>query len=205
LFCGAGGAAKGYQRAGFYVVGVDIKPQPHYCGDEFYQADAMTYPLDGFDAIHASPPCQAYSTVTPEPSKFPDLYVATRNRLRTAGAPYAIENVIGAPYQHGITLCGSMFDLQEGGEWVQRHRNFETSHLIFQPHHQHTASGRALLITGHAFISVVRDIKRHSRQGPFDLACRLMGIDWMDRRSLVQAIPPAYTEFIGKQLMEHSK
>jgi DNA (cytosine-5)-methyltransferase 1 len=200
LFCGAGGAAVGYHRAGFDVVGVDIAPQPHY-PFEFHQADALTWPLDGFDAIHASPPCQAYSAATRDYSNHADLYDLTRRRLHGAGLPFAIENVIGAPYDHGVFLCGSMFGLAVDGEWVQRHRNFETSWFAFQPQCQHPTDRRALLVTGHAFIKEARDCGRHSRQGPFELAERLMGIDWMSRHELTQAIPPAYTEWIGAQLL----
>lgn len=204
LFCGAGGATRGYQMAGFYVVGVDIKPQPRYCGEEFIQGDALNPPvkLSAFDAIHASPPCQAYSTVTPPNGNYPDLYASTKAMLIIHGVPFAIENVIGAPYSHGVMLCGSMFGLTENGEWIQRHRNFETSHLIFQTNCCHPAERRPLLVTGHAFIRECRDIKNHSRQGPFDLASRLMGIGWMNRQELTQAIPPAYTKFIGEQLMK---
>src|SRR5215472_2155359 len=105
LFCGAGGATKGYQRAGFHVTGVDIEPQPRYCGDEFIQADALEVLADleflaGFDVIHASPPCQAYSRT----QRFhnvrhdhPDLLPPTRARLIASGLPYVIENVEGAP------------------------------------------------------------------------------------------------------------
>lgn len=201
LFCGAGGAARGYQMAGFHVIGVDIKPQPRYAGDVFIQADAMTFPLDGFDVIHASPPCQAYSSATPREHSHPDLYAPTRDRLVESGLPYVIENVIGAPYDHGVVLCGSMFGLTVDGEWIQRHRNFETSWFAFQPACAHPKGRRSLLVTGHAFIRETRDIARHSRQGPFELAERLMGIDWMTRKELVQAIPPAYTEHIGRQLI----
>lgn len=203
LFCGAGGAAMGYHRAGFDVVGVDNRPQKNY-PFTFHQADALEFcAAHGreFDAIHASPPCQAYSAATADQGKHPNLYAPTRLLLQGTGLPYAIENVIGAPYSHGVNLCGSMFGLAENGEWIQRHRNFETSWLIWQPECRHPENGRALLVTGHAFISAVRDCGKHSRQGPFDLACRLMGIDWMTRRELVQAIPPAYTEFIGRQLL----
>ena len=199
LFCGAGGAAMGYHRAGFEVVGVDINPQPNY-PFEFIQSDAMMFPLDGFDAMHASPPCQAYSSATPRRQSHPDLYAPTQARLIAHGAPYVIENVIGAPYSHGVVLCGTMFDLQEGGEWIQRHRNFEASVMMMQPQHNHPAVGRSLVVTGHAFIAEVRETSER-RQGPFDLACRLMGIDWMTRKELVQAIPPAYTEWVGAQLM----
>lgn len=202
LFCGAGGASRGYQQAGFYVVGVDIKPQPRYAGDEFVQADAMTYPLGGFDAIHASPPCQHYSTATRDAGLHPDLYALTRDRLVAAGVPYAIENVMGAPYSHGIVLCGAAFGLEADGEWLQRHRNFELSWLAFQPAHRHRTDKRAITITGQAYLSEVREY-RHSRQGTYDLAQRLMGIDWMTRDEMKEAIPPAYTEWIGTRLMAH--
>ena len=194
----------GYYRAGFDVVGVDIEPQPRY-PFTFIQGDALNPPvkLSAFDAIHASPPCQAYSSATLNPEDWPDLYGATRALLKTAGVPYIIENVIGAPYHHGVKLCGSMFGLAKNKEWIQRHRNFETSWLMFQQQCNHPANNRAMLITGHAFIKECRDIAKHSRQGPFELAKELMGIAWMNRKQLVQAIPPAYTEFIGRQLIGH--
>ena len=129
----------GYHRAGFDVVGVDLVPQPNY-PFEFVQADAMTYPLDGFDAIHASPPCQRYSTMSLRPEDHPDLYAPTRARLIEAGVPYVIENVIGAPYHHGIILCGSMFEPDRQAGWVQRHRNFETSWFMFQPACDHAGT-----------------------------------------------------------------
>ena len=123
LFCKAGGGAMGYVRAGFEVIGVDIKPQPHY-PFEFHQGDAMTYPLEGFDAYHASPPCQRYSrTKSLHPGcKYPDLLAQTRNLLIATGKPWVIENVVGAPFQHWIMLCGMMFGLR-----TYRHRRFETS------------------------------------------------------------------------------
>lgn len=205
LYCGAGGAAKGYQRAGFYVIGVDHKPQPRYCGDEFYQDDAMTFPLFsmGFDAFHASPPCQRYSNLTPDPKKHPDLYIPTKTRLIETGKPYVIENVITAPFTYGIVLCGSMFDLSYQGEWLQRHRNFETSFMMFQPpcHHPHS---KPISITGNSFVKESKYFKHGesgSRQTTFDIAQHLMGIDWMTRAEITQAIPPAYTEYIGKHLM----
>src|SRR5450631_1407574 len=102
----------GYHRAGFDVVGVDINPQPHY-PFEFHQADALTYPLNGFDAIHASPPCQAHSKMgTRHPDRtYPDLIPATRDRLVATGVPYIIENVEGAPLLNPTMLCGSSFGL----------------------------------------------------------------------------------------------
>src|SRR5678815_3968779 len=116
LFCGAGGAAMGYHRAGFEVVGVDIKPQPHY-PFEFHQADAMTFPLEGFDAIHASPPCQAFCDLKDmhNAKQHDNLLTPIRKRLAESGVPYVIENVRGAPLDGKLRLCGSMFDLVSQG------------------------------------------------------------------------------------------
>lgn len=200
LFCGAGGAAMGYHRAGYDVTGVDIKPQPRY-PFAFVQADAMTYPLAGFDAYHASPPCTPYSKITPDKSRHPDLYVMTRDRLMTAAGPWVIENVVGAPYRWGIRLCGSMFGLEADGEWLERHRNFEMSDMILQPECRHPAGQRTVTVTGHGFGTETRTHGRHSRQPTFELAQQLMGIRWMTRRELVLAIPPAYTQFIGENLL----
>lgn len=132
LFCGAGGCAKGYQRAGFYVVGVDINPQPRYCGDEFVQGDALEYCRQHgheFDAIHASPPCQAYCSLKsmPNAKKHPDFVVPTREVLRATGLSYVIENVPGAPLIDPTVLCGTMFGLGTGDAELWRHRLFETN------------------------------------------------------------------------------
>lgn len=207
LFCGAGGAAKGYQRAGFYVVGVDINPQPHYCGDEFHQADALTFPLDGFDAIHASPPCQAYTALRSrhQAKSYPDLVAPVRQRLQTSGRPYTIENVPGAPLNYAVMLCGAMFGLK-----VYRHRLFETSMLLLGPahvSHDDTTPGVGRGKSGRGFISVA-GVGGFGFPGGFDYAKAAMGIDWMSRAELSQAIPPAYTEWIGRQLLtviEHGK
>lgn len=133
LFCGAGGCTKGYQRAGFYVVGVDNRPQPHYCGDEFYQADALEYCREHgreFDAIHASPPCQAYTEMRHlgknAGKDAPQLIDPVRDLLVSLNLPFVIENVVGAPLKTIIQLCGSSFGLG-----VQRHRRFEASVLLF--------------------------------------------------------------------------
>ena len=191
----------GYHRAGFEVVGVDKDPQPNY-PFEFHQADALEY-LDQhwreFDIIHASPPCQHYSSATLNPEKHPDLYKPTINLLNATKLPYVCENVIGAPYNHGIVLCGSMFNLSHNGEWLQRHRNFETSFMLFQPHCRHPKK-RPITVTGKTFTTEVREYK-HSRQAPFEFAKKLMGINWMTRDELVEAIPPAYTEWLGTQMM----
>jgi DNA (cytosine-5)-methyltransferase 1 len=216
LFCGAGGATKGYQRAGFYVVGVDIKPQPRYCGDEFVQADAMTFPLSGFDAIHASPPCQAYSRLRHLPwlkgREYPALLAATRERLQLTDVPWVIENVEDAPMPYSVVLCGVMFGLP-----VYRHRRFGASFLMLQPEHmkhEHTlAAGRAAMATRYRKSAgvtgvIVKEISRGSLAGHATGAKetgRLMGIDWMRRDELTQAIPPAYTEWVGRELLRQIK
>jgi DNA (cytosine-5)-methyltransferase 1 len=207
LFCGAGGATKGYQRAGFYVVGVDIKPQPRYCGDEFVQADAMTYPLGGFDAIHASPPCQRftrYKNVRRDlPSHYPDLIAVTRQLLVRADVPWVMENVQGAPLVNPIWLCGSMFGLD-----VQRHRFFEMSHVpLMLPPCQHEwgpdrfPGGRSVQRGGHSRAPVRATVEIGSWDIPLDVQEKAMGVDWMELDELSEAIPPAYTEWIGRELM----
>lgn len=199
----------GYHRAGFDVVGVDIKPQPHY-PFEFHQGDAMTWPLDGFDAIHASPPCQAYSTATRDHSLHPDLYEPTRDRLVANGVPYVIENVIGAPYSHGFVLCGSMFPLSgvldpDGNPvWMQRHRNFETSWFVFAPSCDHRAMrpyGRPITVMGRSGTKQWSEAK-HSRRGPDWAGPLLMGMPWATYDEARLAIPPDYTEWIGGRLRE---
>ena len=199
----------GYHRAGFDVVGVDINPQPHY-PFEFHQADALTFPLDGFDAIHASPPCQAYSSgaaAAGTTARHPDLYAPTRQRLIAQGVPFVIENIIGAPYTHGFILCGSMFPLSgvtdPDGEpvWVQRHRNFETSWFLFPPRCDHKAMpGRPITVTG-SWGRATWQTYPHSRHAPHDRWGDLMGIEWATPDEVRLAIPPAYTEWIGAQLL----
>jgi DNA (cytosine-5)-methyltransferase 1 len=198
LFCGAGGAAMGYHRAGFDVVGVDINPQPHY-PFEFHQGDAMTWPLEGFDAIHASPPCQAYSPLTGKKAQanHPDLYGPTRDRLVACGVPWVIENVIPSPYRSGIVLCGSMFNLA-----IKRHRNFETRDLILMPFLcDHSGERPTTITTSNGTTRGTIDYK-HSRQTDFATGRGLMGMPWAEtQREIGLAIPPAYTEWIGQQLM----
>ena len=197
LFCGAGGAAMGYHRAGFEVVGIDIKPQPHY-PFEFHQADAMMYPLEGFDVIHASPPCQRFSRLTPDKAVHFDLITPTRERVRNK--IYIIENVVGAPLRDPIMLCGSSFGLR-----VRRHRLFESNiSLEFLPcAHWWQDQSRIFRVRNHGekwtgvcyvFGSGGCKARDHWEEA--------MGIDWMISYELTQAIPPAYTEYIGKQLLE---
>jgi len=172
LFCGAGGAAMGYHRAGFEVVGVDITPQPHY-PFEFHQGDAMTFPLEGFDVIHASPPCQTYIRGgTVDKAKHPDLLPSVRYGFEWEGVPYVIENVPGAPMRPDVILCGSMFGLG-----IRRHRWFE-SNVALPP--WTLACNHSLPVTGvygH----------RHGDGGAWkgmlpsnhETWSREMGIDWM--------------------------
>lgn len=198
-FCGAGGCTKGYQRAGFYVVGVDINEQPNYCGDEFIEDDALGCEdllLSGdFDAVSASPPCQRYSTATLDHSKHPDLYEPTRALLEATGLPYVIENVVGSPYRSGILLCGSMFGLQ-----IRRHRNFETSFMLMRPQCDHSGP-RPYTITGHLH-NTEQDFP-HSLKPTREHALELMGTPWMTWQECVLAIPPVYTEWLGARLLEH--
>lgn len=200
-YCGAGGATKGYQRAGFYVIGVDVWPQPNYCGDEFVQADFLTFPLDGAQAVHASPPCQRWTAYGRRPEhvgEYPDLIAPTRTRLVASGAPYVIENIPGTPLEAPIMLCGSMFDLD-----VQRHRLFETSwgledhpwpcrHGIWAPRYPQATNRRNLRRTVEVGVWRI----------PLADQLRAMGIDWMAIEELSEAIPPAYTEWIGARLFE---
>jgi len=197
LFCGAGGCSFGYHRAGFEVVGVDINPQPRY-PFEFHQADAMTFPMDGFDVVHASPPCQRWSAAgnDRDRSKEPDFLNPIKEKFYGLKIPWVIENVMPAPIK-GVVLCGSMFGLR-----THRHRRFETSFLILQPQihsgptPKTSTHKRKKCLTEGKFISVTGYVG--SFVGP---PC--MGIDWMTGKELSQAIPPAYTEFIGKQLMNY--
>ena len=203
LFCGAGGAAMGYHRAGFRVVGVDIEPQPH-SPFEFVRADAMTFPLDGFDVVHASPPCQAYSSLRVinrrSPLEHPDLIAPLRERLQQSGLIFVIENVPGAPLLSPVRLCGSIFGLR-----VRRHRLFESNVLVLSSPCRHKEQGQPVAVYGdHPESSAPR---KTPGGGGFNRARTLteghqaMGIDWMGWRELTQAIPPAYTEWIGRQLM----
>lgn len=219
-FCGAGGATRGYQLAGFHVTGVDIRPQKHYCGDEFIQADFMTFPLDGFDAAHASPPCQRFTALSAmwNSKDHPDLLTPTRERLRAWGGLYVIENVEGAPMPEAFTLCGSVFGLGSGDAELRRHRQFETNlGLVLVPpcwHNQRAATvgvyGSAGGSSNRAKSRVIgvygghgRDHRRRFNTQGFSTERRreAMGIDWMTGEELSQAIPPAFTEFIGAQLL----
>lgn len=202
LFCGAGGAATGYARAGFDVTGVDASLQPRY-PYRFIRANALDFPLDGYAAIHASPPCQAYSVSRRPDYQYPDLISRIRERLSQAGIPYVIENIPQAPLLNPVILCGSHFGLST--YWpekqrlvcLKRHRGFETSFPLPSPgNHDHSLT--ALPVFGHGPSGgnwKLRGI------GQARAAREVMGIDWMRRSELDEAIPPAYTEYVGKYLM----
>jgi DNA (cytosine-5)-methyltransferase 1 len=195
LFCGAGGAAKGYAMAGYEVLGVDKFKQPRY-PYEFVQADALEFPLDGFDVIHASPPCQAYSATQSiwDWRHYPKVIEELRQRLDNRGIPYIIENVAGAPLIDPIMLCGAMFP----GLFVYRHHRFETNWQLRQPPHPEHTVRQAKLgrpVKEGEFMQVVGNYSNR----PY--ARKAMGIDWMTRDELTQAVPPPYTEWIGRQLL----
>ena len=211
LFCGAGGAAMGYHRAGFEVVGVDINPQKRY-PFEFHQADAFQYLWDHcgeFDAIHASPPCQAFTLANHKDREtgrvthnnmIPDCRRLLCNIRRM---PWVIENVPQAPLIGAVTLCGTMFGLG-----VFRHRKFEANFPLVAPAHKkhigRIGDGRFFSVAGGAgrwksWGTVKKDITK----GTIADWKNAMGIDWMVGKEITQAIPPAYTEWIGKQLIEY--
>lgn len=221
LFSGAGGCAMGYYRAGFEVVGVDLKAQPRY-PFEFHQSDALEFLAKHgreFDAIHASPPCQAHTAMKTMHNAKPhaDLIPATRRLLRESGKPYIIENVVGAPLESPVMLCGTMFNLGYEDAELRRHRLFECSSLMLAPSCQHGRRRRVVGVYGghvrnrQRVIGVygegVRDSTRKTNKSAADFSVthgrEAMGIDWMTLAELCQAIPPAYTEYLGRQLINH--
>lgn len=205
LFCGAGGAGRGLQLAGFHVTGIDNRPQPRYAGDCFIQDDAMAWlrgergPLDEYDLIWASPPCQLYSVLTPQDYKadHPDLLPEVFEILRAGAKPYIVENVSGARhlFREPIVLCGSMFGLN-----IWRHRWFEMGNIdtfFLTPPCDH--SFKPVLISGRG--TFIEDGKRvkEPRKATKEKA---IGIDWMTVKELDNAIPPAYSQFLGEQVLE---
>ena len=209
LFCGAGGAAVGYHRAGFDVVGVDNRPQPHY-PFKFVQADALDYLRDlherplgvWYEAIHASPPCQDHMQ-TPHASHGTGwLLDESRKLLEQTGLPWVIENVPNRRAQHmrpDYVLCGCMFGLPG----LRRERWFETSWGGFALALDHNHTDPTISVVGHGTPSWVRE--KLGRNPAIHEYRAAMGIDWMNRDELSQAIPPAYTELIGHQLLAHIK
>lgn len=200
LFCGAGGAAMGYARAGFTVVGVDIEPQPHY-PFEFHRWDALTFPLGGFDVVHASPLCQAHSVMRFATGRqYPDLIPAVRRRLQQLDVPWIIENVPGARLPGSFVLCGTMFGLE-----IVRHRRFEVHPDLFDllppcSCRNGTVDGR-LIAFRHGKPAPGRRHPPRQLERDFADAC---GVTWMTGRESRQAVPPAYTEWIGRRLIHLS-
>jgi DNA (cytosine-5)-methyltransferase 1 len=196
LFCCQGGAGMGYFRAGFTVVGVDIAPQPRN-PFIFFQRDAIDFLRHhgkAFDAIHASPPCQAFTNAQRiMGNEHPDLIGPTRELLEEIGRPYVIENVPGAPLRDPVELCGAMFGLR-----TYRHRLFESNIKLDAPEHpEHIARTTKMGRRPQPgeFMHVVGNFSGVAE------AREAMGIDWMTRDGLRESIPPAYTEHIGRQLM----
>ncbi len=211
LFCGAGGAAVGYHRAGFDVVGVDINPQPHY-PFEFHQGDAIEYlsetMAEGFDLIHASPPCQHYSIMRNlswlRGRAYWDSVPPTKAAIAATELPYVIENVVGAPLD-GITLCGQMFGMDwPDGRPIYRHRLFESSAFMLAPahpkHYRTIQVGHQLRSRARVGAGIAPEM-RLVTSGRTRIDGSVIGIDWMTALEVSQAIPPAYTTWIGAQLL----
>ena len=230
LFCGAGGCSVGYARAGWDVVGVDINPHPEY-PFEFHQLDATALRMDvnsgciheygpasalpgrsgvclgRFDAVAASPPCPRYSTITPAASrdKHPDLIPVMRDLLRSWNLPYVIENVPGAArvMENPVRVCGSAFDLG-----VRRHRYFESNVWLAPTECFHATQGRPIGVYGDhpqddEHYRRPDGTRRGNKAKTIEQAREVMGIDWMnDWDDITDAIPPAYTEYIGRQLLD---
>ncbi len=214
MFCGAGGCSVGYHRAGFDVVGIDHREQPRY-PFTFVKADALAVLanrefLERFDVIHASPPCQRFSVANniAHRNDHPDLVATVRRFLADTGRHYVIENVLGAPLVYPACICGLALGLG-----VKRHRYFEGSVFLFGTECPLGHRGDYLSVFGHAAQEKVGSkgwvtvygggapaTADRRRRASAELARMAMGIDWMSRDELSQAIPPAYTEFIGRQL-----
>jgi DNA (cytosine-5)-methyltransferase 1 len=201
LFCGAGGVSKGLSGAGFGVVGWDIDPQPRY-PFEFVQGDAFDAGSRWFDFVWASPPCQfatAYRRRKGHCKEAVNLIARVREMLKATGKPYIIENVVGARdwLIDPIQLCGSSFGLD-----VRRHRLFECSFPVEPPPCEHSwQTPRFPQATNR------KNLRSTVEVGvwriPLEAQQKAMGIDWMTREELSQAIPPAYAEFLGRAAMKH--
>ena len=221
LFCSAGGATRGLQLAGFEVTGVDIDPQPRYCGDHFIQADALSLPLQGYDFIWASPPCQRYSLLAYRNNnahKHPNLIDRTRARLAASRILYTIENVGGARHKmrQPVMLCGTMFGLGLPEAQLWRHRLFECNfplRVAVACIHRGSPAGvyggggysrrfGVVTVTGNT-----GGIRKRGNLQQYNVAQRsaAMGIDWMLNRELSQAVPPIYAMFVGLQAIASVK
>jgi DNA (cytosine-5)-methyltransferase 1 len=214
LFCCAGGAGMGYALSGFDVTGVDVvrhRRNPH----PVIEADALAldpvWIAENFDAVHASPPCQGYTPMRHAPGAkgAPLLIGQTRELLQATGLPWVIENVeaAAAEMRSPVLLCGTMFGLGAQGHDLQRHRLFEASFPLEQPECRHTDRPVIGVYGGHAR----NRSAKHGGRGTADAwlgghkaaASEALGIDWMTLGELSEAIPPAYTEWIGGRLLAH--
>jgi DNA (cytosine-5)-methyltransferase 1 len=212
LYCKAGGCSVGYNDAGFEVVGVDIEEQPNY-PYKFIKMDAIEFlknqDLSTYNVIHASPPCQKFSRIKSlgiarngSYKEHPDLIEPTRELLLKTGKPYVIENVVGAPLINPIILCGSMFK----GLKVYRHRQFESNLKLYAPEHiphkdKTPSAGNGKSPKGFISVCGTGGVKGMNSKEILSYWSMAMGINWMNRKELSQAIPPAYTEWIGRQLI----
>ena len=205
-FCCQGGASRGYQRAGFHVTGVDIDPQPRY-PFPFIRGDAVAYIRDHgheYDAIHASPPCQASTALTHGTNKgrvYPQLIPATRELLKLTGLPYVIENVQGSAVRRDLTLCGEMFRLE-----VIRHRYFECEGFpVVQPRHLAHRGRVAGMRHGEWFTGPYFAVYGNGGgKGTVNQWRQAMQIDWThDRKEIAEAVPPPYARLVGAQLLDH--
>lgn len=217
-FCKAGGASMGYHQAGFEVTGLDIEPQPNY-PFEFIQRDALEALADiefvsQFDVITCSPPCQYYSQlkylngdIDKWEEKHDDLVAPTRELLIKTGKPYVIENVKNSPLINPITLYGSQFP----NLYTQRPRLFESNISLREPMNKKVKHKTGKLGSGPAEDGFITVAGIKPQRGMNEVQTKLYygfalgGIDWMDLKELTQCVPPAYTEFIGKQIIEYLK
>lgn len=207
LFCCGGGAGRGYEIAGFAVVGVDNKPQPKHRG-KFVLADAIEFCTKygrDFDVIHASPPCQKYSLSAMQHrlkgKDYPDLIEETRRALIAIGVPYIIENVPGSPLIKPITLCGSMFQAADGSGLLRtyRHRMFESNMTLYAPpcFHNYPQAKMGRRAKPGEFIHFVGNYT------DADIVKKMLGLDWLTKKEISQCVPPQYTEFLGRQIIDY--
>lgn len=215
LFCGAGGASRGYQQAGFHVTGIDLKPQPNYAGDLFIQGNVLELDPEwiaaNFDAVHASPPCQFGTALRSAPGTRKDhvnLIPATKLLLQASGLPWVIENVESKavlPHMRGaVRLCGSTFGLGVQGYELRRHRLFLSNVLLFCEACRHGHGPVIGVYGGHARCRSAKHGGRGTKDiwqgGHLAAASAAMGIDWMTLAEISEAIPPAFTGYLGGQL-----